>query len=108
MSDRFLVLPGQKRKRFSKSSKGASLKLNGRPAKSATRTKRRLRGTTSSDDDGTGPENFVSDVESDVPDMEESDESGDETAADKRLRLAKEYLDRVKLETGAQHPRFLY
>jgi ribosomal RNA-processing protein 9 len=63
-------------------------------------SKRRLRDTSpqSADDDEIGPGAIESDIDLD---SEQSDENeNDETPAERRLRLAKEYLDKIKFEVG--------
>jgi ribosomal RNA-processing protein 9 len=95
MPDPFLALPGAKRKRASKPDR-----RNG-PAKGSEKkaVNRRNRGRTpESDSDEVGGE--ISDVE--VNDLEESGEESeyDETPAEKRLRLAKQYLETVQMEVG--------
>jgi len=95
MSDPFLSLPGTKRKRPSKPERKNGVQSNKAdgPAKGA---KRRLRepSPVSEDDD-----EVASDVEMEEPN--ESEESDiEETPAERRLRLAKEYLENVKNEVG--------
>ena len=103
MSDAFLSIPGTKRKRPSRPntrpqrlSKAKSQSQKG----STPHTKRRLRDTSPQDDDDeVGPGGIESDI--DFNEDEQTEESDtDETPAEKRLRLAKEYIDTVKLEVG--------
>jgi ribosomal RNA-processing protein 9 len=101
MSDPFLSLPGTKRKRPSKTDT-RSQRQGGQSRKGAApRPKRRLRDASpeADDDDEIGAGGIESDI--DMDDAEETDESdNDETPAERRLRLAKEYLDKVKSEVG--------
>jgi ribosomal RNA-processing protein 9 len=117
MSDPFLALPGTKRKRPSRptrpnnqssTSHGQSRSQQKPPA---YQKKRRLRDKAADDhenedeDDEVGAGAIDSDgtIQGDeVPESEESDI--DESAADKRLRLAKAYLDQVRSEVGTPSP----
>jgi ribosomal RNA-processing protein 9 len=96
MSDPFLSLPGTKRKRPSRPSKHTISEKS----RSGIPTKRRLRDTSpqSDTDDDIGPGAIESDIEVDIEESEESD--NEETATSKRLRLAKEYLEKVRVEEG--------
>lgn len=105
MSDPFLSLPGAKRKRPSRSDIRTP-RQDKRQDKRQTRnelkshSKRRLRDTSprSADDDEIGPGAIETDIDLD---SEQSDENeNDETPAERRLRLAKEYLDKIKFEVG--------
>jgi hypothetical protein len=100
MSDPFLSLPGTKRKRPSRKDNRPQKQDKTQSRKSA---KARGRGTPSgsgSDEDEIGPGIHSDD---DVP-MDEEAESEEidieETPAERRLRLAKDYLDKVRLEVG--------
>ena len=105
MSDPFLNLPGTKRKRPSRPSKPSS-RDDRRVSKSTSNKKRRLRDVPleSESDDEIGAGAIESDIE--VGDEEEGDEENeheDETPAERRLRLAKDYLEQVRLEAGMLH-----
>ena len=94
MSDPFLSLPGTKRKRPSRPARRNGTSIKG--DKDVKTGKRRLR-------DPTTPSQDEDEIESDV-EMEEAEESeekdNEETPAERRLRLAKEYLDSVRSEVG--------
>ena len=110
MSDPFLVLPGTKRKRT------RNTRTPGKTPSQAKRTQRRkdARGEkkprrmrdrshshsgTDGGDDDFGPGRMDdSDIEVEEPSEEESET--EETPAERRLRLAKEYLDKVRVEAG--------
>ena len=102
MSDPFLNLPGTKRKRPSRPLKSPS-KDEKRVSKSGASKKRRLRDTSlepdSDDEIGAGAIESEVEVRSELESDEESDH-GDETPAERRLRLAKDYLEQVRLEAG--------
>jgi len=101
MPDPFLALPGAKRKRASKpdrrngSAKGSENKAVNRRNRIRPRDRTLQSGD---DDDEVGAE--ISDVE--LNDLEESSEESDddEDPAEKRLRLAKQYLETVQMEVG--------
>ena len=100
MSDPFLSLPGTKRKRPTNPDRRNGT-AGRRPEKSGKVAKRRLRDAMppSEDEDEIGAGGIESDVDMDTPDeSEESDQ--EETPAERRLRLAKEYLDTVRTEVG--------
>jgi ribosomal RNA-processing protein 9 len=100
MSDPFLSLPGTKRKRPSKPDRRNGTASN-KAEKSSKPAKRRLRDPRpeSEDEDEIGAGGIES--EADMVELEESEESdNEETPAERRLRLAKEYLDTVRNEVG--------
>ena len=119
MSDPFLALPGTKRKRPSRpvrpnnqssTSHGQSRSQQKPPA---YQKKRRLRDKANEDhedededeDDEVGAGAIDSDGTIQGDEVLESEESDlDESAADKRLRLAKAYLDQVRSEVGIPSP----
>jgi ribosomal RNA-processing protein 9 len=103
MSDPFLSLPGTKRKRPSRPDKRTPRPDKSQPSKSRTKNKRRLRDTSpqSEDKDEIGPGGIGSDDDIQLDEPDESDDSDHgETPAERRLRLAKDYLDKVRVETG--------
>jgi hypothetical protein len=102
MSDPFLALPGTKRKRSAGTGKPLHRQEKPQLRKSAGQKGRRLRDTSQSDnDDEIGPGGIESDIDVDVGELEETEESDHEEApAERRLRLAKDYLEKVRLETG--------
>jgi len=112
MSDPFLSLPGTKRKRPSRPNKPAdrsqtrptsrSQKAASQKDKSAFPRKRRLRDESpeAGDDDEVGAGAIDSDDAMDIEDVESEESDLEESAADKRLRLAKAYLDQVRSEAG--------
>lgn len=103
MSDPFLALPGTKRKRSARPDKRPPRQARSQPQKSTTKTKRRLRDTSaqSEDDDEIGPGGIGSGDGMQAHESEDSDESDhEELPAERRLRLAKDYLDRVRVEAG--------
>jgi len=105
MSDPFLNLPGTKRKRPSRPSKPSSGD-DRRGSKSASTKKRRLRDvpSESESEDEIGPGALESDIEGgDEEEGDEESEHEDETPAERRLRLAKDYLEQVRLEAGMLH-----
>lgn len=100
MSDPFLTLPGTKRKRATQPDKGS---LKRQEDKRKNITKRRLRDISPQSESGEeiGPGIIDSDVDVPLDEPETDDEeSADETPAERRLRLAKAYLEKVKLEVG--------
>ena len=110
MSDPFLSLPGTKRKRPSRPDTRPPRqdKSQARSRKPSGQTKRRLRESSpqADDDDEVGPGGIGSDVDMDLDEQDQDDESDhDETPTERRLRLAKEYLDKVRSEVGM--PEFL-
>jgi len=111
MSDPFLVLPGTKRKRTKNTRK---LEKNTSQAKRTQRRKdargekkqhwiRDMSKSQSGADDGS-PDEFgpggMDDSDIEVEDASEEESETEETPAERRLRLAKEYLDKVRVEAG--------
>jgi hypothetical protein len=107
MSDPFLVLPGAKRKRTrpgrdpGKSSSQAKRTQRRKDARDDKKQRRMRDGDGSpeaQDDDEVGPGGIEdSDIEMEGGSEESETE---ETPAERRLRLAKEYLDKVSGEAG--------
>ena len=99
MSDPFLALPGTKRKRPSRPDRRPP-RPDKSQQKSKSASKRRLRDASpeADSDDEIGPGGIESDIDHEI-DKEDTDESdNEETPAERRLRLAKEYLEKVKRE----------
>lgn len=92
-------MPGTKRKRPSRPDKRP--RENGKSQqKTKSASKRRLREPSpeADSDDEIGPGGIESDIERGM-EAEESEESdNEETPAERRLRLAKDYLEKVKQE----------
>jgi len=102
MSDPFLALPGTKRKRSSRPDNKPHRQDKSQSRKPVAHSKRRLRDTSpqSENDDEIGPGGIGSDDNVDIDEHEDSESDHGETPAERRLRLAKEYLEKVKLEAG--------
>lgn len=101
MSDPFLALPGTKRKRPSRPDKRPRQQDKSQSGKPVTHSKRRLRDTSPQrEDDEIGPGGFGSDEDIDIDEHEDSESDHGETPAERRLRLAKEYLEKVRVEAG--------
>ena len=97
MSDPFLALPGTKRKRPTGPIKRRGRQGKPQSQKPAGQKGRRLRDTPQSDND----DEIESDIDIDVDTQDETEESDhEETPAERRLRLAKDYLEKVRLEAG--------
>ena len=116
MSDPFLALPGTKRKRPSRTGRpvNPSSESRGprpqRKDKSTFTKKRRLRdrGQDEHEDDddeiGAGAIDSDATIEGDEVQSEEERSDVEESAADKRLRFAKAYLEQVRSEVGIPPP----
>jgi ribosomal RNA-processing protein 9 len=102
MSDPFLALPGTKRKRLSRPDKRPNRQDKGQSRKVVAHSKRRLRDTSpqSEDDDEIGPGGVGSDEDLHIDENEDSESDHGETPAERRLRLAKDYLEKVRVEAG--------
>ena len=102
MSDPFLALPGTKRKRPSRPDKRPPRQDKSQSRKPVTHNKRRLRDTSpqSEDEDEIGPGGIAIDEDIGVDEAEDSESDHGETPAERRLRLAKEYLEKVRVEAG--------
>jgi ribosomal RNA-processing protein 9 len=102
MSDPFLVLPGTKGIRTRKPEKRPTQvkRTQGGKDGRVEKKKRRMRerSAPAEDDDEIGP-GRIDDSDIEVDDASEESET-EETPAERRLRLAKEYLDRVRVEAG--------
>ena len=98
----FLALPGTKRKRLSRPDKRPHRQDKGQSRKPVAHSKRRLRDTSpqSEDDDEIGPGGIGSDEDLHVNENEDSESDHGETPAERRLRLAKDYLEKVRVEAG--------
>ena len=108
MSDPFLTLSGTKRKRPSRPEKRRTGQGKPQSRKSAAQSNRRPRDRTpqSEQEDEIGPGGIATDDEILDEDHEDTDESdNDETPAERRLRLAKNYLEKVRLEAGISHSK---
>jgi ribosomal RNA-processing protein 9 len=100
MSDPFLSLPGTKRKRASRKDNRGERQDRTQSRKSTKERRRETPSNSGNDDDEIGP-GFHSDDDIILEDEGESEQSDiDETPAERRLRLAKDYLDKVRLEVG--------
>ena len=101
MSDPFLALPGTKRKRPSRRDKPG--RDESKTPKVPSRTKRRPQSDSpeSGNDDKIGPAGIDSDSDVVNEQHAETDESDlEETPAERRLRLAKNYLQKVRQEAS--------
>jgi len=110
MSDPFLVLPGTKRKRTRNASnpdkitsqaKRTQRRKDARGEKKQHRMRDRSHSHSGTDDgdDEFGP-GRMDDSDIDVERTSEEESETEETPAERRLRLAKEYLDKVRVEAG--------
>lgn len=112
MSDPFLVLPGTKRRRTrnTRDPGKPTLQAKGTPRRKDARDekKQRMRDRSQhqapgdTDDDEIGP-GGIEDSDVEIEDVSEESEA-EETLAERRLRLAKGYLDRVRAEAGTHSP----
>jgi hypothetical protein len=107
MSDPFLVLPGAKRKRTRPGRDPGKSTLQGKRTQRRKdvrddKKQRRMRDGDGSpeaeDDDEIGP-GGIEDSDVEMEDGSEESET-EETPAERRLRLAKEYLDKVRVEAS--------